>query len=227
LGALASMIAPLEVPLLDPEVEPLDVAPEPPPDPLDPELPPLPEPDADPELPPLPEPDAPELPLVPARFPLLPPLVPLLPAAPEELASSDAAPCPDELEPLPHPTPTAQAKAASESDATMVDRCMEILLNSSEAQSARERLRCLFADCCQRASFYHAMFAPGRSPEGESALVSGSHLRLRMQLRVGSATAEARSSATVGSSEMAGPACLFALRPHPCQSSCVLLWRSG
>src|ERR1019366_1747818 len=112
LGALASMIVPLDVPLeaplLDPEVAPLDVAPDPVPDPLDAPLPvpessPLSAPDADPEL------------------DLAPPL--LLPD-PEEPPSSDAAPCAGELEPLPHPAATAQAKAASESDATKVDRRM-------------------------------------------------------------------------------------------------------
>src|SRR5450432_382346 len=145
-GALASMIVPLEVPpevpleapLPDPEVAPLDVAPESVPDPLDAPLP-VPEPA------PLPDPDAdPELPLAPARFPLLPPLVPPLLADPEEPPSSDVAPCPDELEPLPHPAPTAQAKAASESDATKVDRRMNILLNPWEAGSARDRLKYLF-----------------------------------------------------------------------------------
>ncbi|HEX4445325.1 MAG TPA: hypothetical protein VH044_01260 [Polyangiaceae bacterium] len=109
LGALASMIVPLEAPLLDPDVAPLDVAPEPVPDPLDAPLPVpepalLPAPDADPELP-----------------------LPLL-ADPEEPPSSDPVPSPDELAPPPHPAPTAQARATSESDATKVDRRMGILL---------------------------------------------------------------------------------------------------
>jgi hypothetical protein len=101
-GALASMIVPLDVPPLDPEVAPLPV----------PEPAPLP----DPELPP-----------------------PLLLADPEEPPSPDAAPSPGELEPLPHPA-TAQARAASESDATKVDRRIEVLLNLG-GRSARDRLK--------------------------------------------------------------------------------------
>ena len=146
------MIVPLEAPLLDPEVAPLDVAPEPVPDPLDAPLPepaPLPDPDADPPLP-----------LVPARLPLLPPLAPLLLADPGEPPSSDAAPCPDALDPLPHPAPTAQAKAANESDTTKVDRRMKILLNPWEARSTRNGLKFLFEGRSQL-PFYHAMFAPG------------------------------------------------------------------
>jgi hypothetical protein len=108
LGALASMIGPLEAPLLDPDAAPLDVAPDPVPDPLDAPLPvpessPLSDPDADPEV-------------------ELPP--PLLLADPEELPS-DGAPCAGELELLPQPAATAQANAVSESDAMKVDRRMK------------------------------------------------------------------------------------------------------
>jgi hypothetical protein len=128
LGALASMIVPLEAPLLDPELAPLDVAPEPLPDPLDAPLP-------VPELAPLPDPDDdPELELAP----------PLLLADPEEPPSSDAAPWP---ELLPHPAPAAQPKAASESDAMKVDRRMKILRQPWEARSARDRLESLFEGC--------------------------------------------------------------------------------
>jgi hypothetical protein len=163
LGALASMIAPLEAPLLDPDVAPLDVAPldvapEPVPDPLDAPLPvpepaPLPDPDADPDV---------ELPL--------PPLL----ADPEEPPSSGAAPCPDEFEPLPHPAPTAQAKAASESDATKVDRRMMILLN--HGRPAPRGTGSSISRPHPAVSLPQVAAARGSV---RTFVVSGSHLRLR------------------------------------------------
>ena len=145
------MIVPLEPPLFDPEVAPLDVAPE-----SDPLAAPLPVP----EPAPLPEPDA-ELPLAPTRFPLLPPFVPLLPADPEEPPSSDAAPVPDELEPLPHPPPAAQAKAASDSDVTKVDRRMDI---PPEPAYSRDRLKAFYSPPSSRAAAVSVGPEKGESP---------------------------------------------------------------